>query len=363
MKNSFGNQLSFTLFGESHGDAIGIVIDGMTPGIPVDLDLIRKRLAERRPNGSISTARKEKDELRIVSGVFDGKTTGTPICILIPNEDTVSRDYEKTAFVPRPSHADYSAFMKYGGFQDYRGGGHFSGRLTAPLVAAGAIVEGALRSKGIRVFSHIQRIYDVIDKNFPGNLSDFEMPTDSPTLDESAWKDMIAVIEKARADGDSVGGIVETAVVGMPRGVGEPWFDSVEGLLSHAIFSIPAVKGIEFGDGFSISSMLGSEANDAFSLKNGEIITKTNRNGGINGGITNGMPLLFRTAIKPTPSILKEQDSVNLKTMKEEKLAINGRHDPAIVHRALPVINAVTAMVLADLLLSRFGTNFFQNKV
>ncbi len=362
MKNTFGNSLTVTLFGESHGKEIGVVIDGLTPGMDIDNDLIEKRLSERRPSGTIATSRKEHDCFSIVSGVFKNKTTGTPLCITIPNEDTRSRDYESTAYIPRPSHADFTAFCKYGGFQDYRGGGHFSGRLTAPLVAAGAIAEMALLKKGIRIVSHIRQLGNVQDTDFPENVTTYERVVGCPTVDPKIWEKMISCIEDAKKNGDSVGGIIETAVIGMPAGVGEPWFDSVEGMLSHAIFAIPAVKGIEFGSGFGLAGMLGSEANDAIRTENGKITTKTNHNGGINGGITNGMPILFRTVVKPTPSIYQKQESVDLRTMTSETIKIEGRHDPAIVHRALPVIEAVSSLVLADLLLTHFGTNYFLDK-
>ncbi len=362
MKNTFGNSVSFTIFGESHGDEIGIIIDGLAPGIEIDEEYIKLQLSRRRPKGKISTSRCEADEYRIVSGVFLGKTTGTPICILIPNTNKNSSDYSSITPLPRPGHADYAAKCKYHGFQDFRGGGHFSGRLTAPIVAAGAIAQSALMKKEIYIGTHIKSIVDKSDRDFCEkdlkkdilSLSEFSFPV----LDRSVEDEMRAEAEKAALEGDSVGGILECAVIGMPSGVGEPWFDSAESMLSHALFSIPAVKGIEFGAGFGFASKKGSEANDAFTTDGEKVYTKTNNNGGINGGITNGMPIIFRLAIKPTPSIFKEQETVNLDTMKNTTLKIEGRHDPCIVHRAAPVVDAVTAMVLCDMLAGRFGTDF-----
>lgn len=364
MKNTFGQNVSFTLFGESHGEEIGIVIDGLAPGIKVDTDYIRLQLDRRRPSGKISTSRSEADDFRIVSGVFSGRTTGTPICILIPNTNKKSGDYTKLATLPRPGHADYTAMCKYHGFQDHRGGGHFSGRLTAPLVAAGAIARMALAEKGIYIGTHIKALAGKSDREFDASdlKNDIDLLSKSsfPVLDSEAGALMRAEAEKAAAEGDSVGGILETTVIGMPAGVGEPWFDTVESVLSHALFSIPAVKGVEFGSGFALSSMKGSVANDSFITDGKTVSTKTNHNGGINGGITNGMPLLFRLAIKPTPSIYKEQETVDLTVMENKKLQIEGRHDPTIVHRAAPVADAVTAMVLCDLISGRFGTDYLK---
>ncbi|MBR3893783.1 MAG: chorismate synthase [Clostridia bacterium] len=358
MKNTFGQSVAVTLFGESHGSEIGAVLDGLAPGIRIDEDFIRHRLSLRRPFGKISTARVEPDEFRIVSGVFEGKTTGTPLCILIPNTNTRSSDYSKE--IPRPGHADYTAECKYHGCQDPRGGGHFSGRLTAALVAAGAIADSVLRECGIRIGTHISRLAGILDRPFDCLDADIAALSDLvfPVLSQSASEAMKREIELAAKDGDSVGGVLETAVTGLPTGVGEPWFDTVEGILAHALFSIPAVKGVEFGAGFDFASMRGSEANDAFRMANGEVVTVTNHNGGINGGITNGMPILFRCAVKPTPSIFLQQDSVNLETRQNTALSIKGRHDPAVIHRARVVVDSVTALVLCDLLAGRFGTDF-----
>ena len=350
MKNTLGNSISITLFGESHGQEIGAVLDGIAPGISVDEEFIRHQLSLRRPAGKISTARVESDPFRIVSGVFEGKTTGTPIAILIPNDNTKSKDY--TPEIPRPGHADFSAECKYHGFQDYRGGGHFSGRVTAALVAAGAILIAALQKKGIAIGTHICSLGMLQDRKF-GDLSlDFEQLNQSnfPVLDETVALQMRESIERAAAEGDSVGGVLETVVTGVEAGVGEPWFDSVESLLSHALFSVPGIKGVEFGDGFAMTELRGSQANDAFFPgPDGLPRTSTNHNGGINGGITNGMPLVFRVVVKPTPSIAQEQDTVDMRTGEAAKLAVSGRHDPCILSRAVPVIEAATALAMSEL--------------
>jgi len=364
MKNTFGNSLSVTLFGESHGEYIGAVLDGMTPGVAVDENYINSRLALRRPSGDISTSRAEPDNFIIASGVFEGKTTGTPLCILIPNTDTRSKDYSENRTKARPSHADFTAFAKYHGFEDYRGGGHFSGRVTAALVAAGAIAQTALLSKGITVATHIKQIGNVYDRDFENFTDDFEKlnSTYFAVLDQTAKEKMVEQIEKAKADCDSIGGVLETAVCGMMAGVGEPWFDSIESLLAHAVFSVPAVKGVEFGAGFNVANMRASVANDEFFIQNGKVCTRTNNSGGINGGITNGMPIIMRTAIKPTPTILKAQNTIDFINMQNTEITAKGRHDPCIVHRARAVIDAMCALTLCDLLLCRFGTDFFGAK-
>ncbi|MBR3816492.1 MAG: chorismate synthase [Clostridia bacterium] len=360
MKNTIGNNLSVTLFGESHGEAIGCVIDGIAPGVTVDEAFIASQMEKRKGISSISTARREADRVKIVSGVFNGKTTGTPICIMIENSNTKSKDYSLIRNLARPGHADFTAECKYRGFQDYRGGGHFSGRLTAPLVAAGAIAISALRSKGIFIGTHISRCGDITDREFGKIKEDIVMldSLDMPVLCEEKRKKMLSLIESVRAEGDSIGGILTTAVIGMPAGVGEPWFDTAESVLSHALFSIPAVKGIEFGKGFDFATMKGSQANDLFAVREGKTVTLTNNNGGINGGITNGMPIIFSLAVKPTPSIYKKQKTVDMMTKEEAELEITGRHDPAIIHRARVVADSVTALVLCDLLTTRFGTDY-----
>lgn len=359
MKNTFGNSVSVTLFGESHGEVIGAVTDGLAPGIKIDEDYIALQLSRRTPSGKISTARHEKDDFRIVSGVFNGMTTGAPITILMENTQADSRDYDKNRGLARPSHADYAAYSKYHGYEDYRGGGHFSGRLTAPLVASGAILLSALKAKGITVATHIKKCAGISDAGFtdPANEGKILETKSFPVLDEEAGERMRLAAEEAAKNGDSVGGILETAVCGLPAGLGEPWFDSFESVLSHGLFSIPAVKGAEFGAGFALADMKGSEANDPFYTENGVIRTKTNRSGGVNGGITNGMPVLFRTVIKPASSISLPQETVDFFKNENAVLTLDGRHDPCIVHRAAPVQDAVTAFVLADLLTLRYGTD------
>lgn len=363
MKNTFGNSVAVTIFGESHGAYIGAVLDGLAPGIIIDEEVIRHKLSLRRPQDELSTPRQEQDDFQIVSGAFNGVTTGTPLCILIPNNDTHSKDYSLTRAKARPGHADYTAYCKYHGFEDYRGGGHFSGRITAAIVAAGAIVQSALEQRGIYIGTHIAQCYNVIDRNFSDIRADIEMLNSLvfPVLDPAAGESMKEAIRDAREQQDSVGGVLQTAVVGLPGGIGEPWFDSVESQLSHALFSIPAVKGVEFGDGFDFAAMLGSEANDAFSVdEHGEISTVTNHNGGINGGISNGMPILFRCAIKPTPSIAQPQNTVDFMTEENAVLEIKGRHDPAIIHRARVVVDSITALVLSDMLAQRYGTDWLK---
>ncbi len=360
MKNTFGNSVSLTIFGESHGPAVGAVLDGLAPGIAVDEAFIARQLELRRPFGKISTGRCEADPFEILSGVFEGRTTGTPLCIVIPNKDTKSRDYEATRALARPGHADYTAHVKYHGFEDYRGGGHFSGRVTAALVAAGAVALSALRENGILVGTHVARCGGAADRDFGDLREDLARLNEArfAVLDEAKGREMQAAIEAAAAQGDSLGGVLETAVAGLPAGVGEPWFDSLESMLAHALFSIPAVKGVEFGAGFAMAEGPGSRWNDPFCLEDGEIRTRSNHNGGINGGVSNGMPLLFRCAVKPTPSIYKEQDTVDFLAGTEAKLRLEGRHDPAVVHRARVVADSVTALVLCDALALRYGTDW-----
>ena len=360
MKNTFGNAITLTLAGESHGDAITVILDGLSAGVRVDTAEIDRELSRRRPSGASDTARREADKYSVVSGVFEGYTTGTPICIVIPNESKRSEDYKALHGVARPSHADYAAYCKYHGFEDYRGGGHFSGRVTVGLVAAGAILQSALRGVGIEIGTHIASCGGVSDRGFEDIEKDIAWLKTAafPVLDGEKEAAMMEVITAAKKDSDSVGGVVETCVLGVPAGVGEPWFDSVEGLLSHALFSLGGVKGIEFGDGFALAGMRGSEANDPFHMDGGKAATLTNRNGGINGGITNGMPIVFRAAVKPTPSISKTQQTVNFVEGKDVELSIHGRHDPAIIRRICPVVDSVTALVLCDLLTLRFGEEY-----
>lgn len=360
MKNTFGNNVSVTLFGESHGEAIGAVIDGLPAGIEVDDAFIAHCLDLRRPYGKISTPRRETDDFKFLSGVYNGKTTGTAICVVIPNSNTASKDYSKSYGKARPGHADYTAFVKYNGCEDYRGGGHFSGRITAALVAAGAICLCVLARKGIFICTHIKKCAGVEDAAFDNYAENYKTLINEqfPVLDNEKGEQMIEAIEAAAKEGDSVGGVLETAVTGIPAGVGEPWFDSVESVLSHALFSIPAVKGVQFGVGFDCADMKGSQINDSFCIDNGIVTTKTNNNGGINGGISNGMPVVFSCAVKPTPSISKEQSTIDFLNNENTTLCVSGRHDPCIVHRARIVVDSVTAICLCDLLSQKFGTDW-----
>lgn len=363
MKNTFGSSVSVTVFGESHGEAIGAVIDGLCAGLPVSYERIDAYLSKRRPSGRTDTPRQEKDEYKILSGVFNGKTTGTPIAIVIPNENTRSKDYAYG--IARPSHADYTASQKYHGFEDYRGGGHFSGRVTAALVAAGAIITSALEKLGIKIGTHILKCAGVAGKPFSQDVSALNQEISTlnslsfPVLDEGAEGKMTEKILEASKEGDSVGGVLQTAICGLPAGVGEPFFDSVESVISHALFSVGGVKGIEFGSGFALADMKGSEANDPFEIADGKIVTKTNNNGGINGGITNSMPIIFNCAVKPTPSISKTQNTVDFIKNENIPLEIKGRHDPAIVRRACVVVESLSALAIADLLAQKYGTDVF----
>lgn len=361
MKNTFGNQLQVTIFGESHGEAIGVVIDGLAAGIQLDMDFINSMMDKRKAKGRISTQRRERDALHIVSGFFNGYTTGTPLTILIENTNTQSGDYEKTKNRLRPSHADFTANEKYQGYQDYRGGGHFSGRITAPLVAAGAIASQILQQKGITIASHILLCRDIKDRAFASHKDALlnEMCSVNqkafPVLDDQIGEEMKAMIEQVASTGDSVGGILESCIYNVPAGIGEPFFDSIESRLSHLLFSVPALKGVEFGLGFDFADKLGSEANDAI-IYTDKVETKTNHNGGINGGISNGMPILLRSVIKPTPSIYKEQETIDLETHEPCSLKIEGRHDPAIIHRARIVVDSVLALGMLDLIMEREAT-------
>ena len=358
MKNTFGQSLTVTLFGESHGPAVGAVVDGLAPGIPVDPDEIERQLARRRPQSSLDTPRQERDPFEILSGVFEGRTTGTPLAIAIPNQSTKSSDYSYG--LARPSHADYAAYCKYHGYEDFRGGGHFSGRITAALTAVGGILLPALEAVGITIGTHILRCRQAQDRPFADVACDVALLKERrfPVLDPASEAAIAEEIAAARSEKDSVGGVTQTAICGLPAGVGEPWFDSVESLLSHAMFSLGGVKGIEFGSGFALAGARASECNDAFRIREGAVVTETNHNGGINGGITNGMPVLFQCAVKPTPSIARPQKTVDFVRGENADIAVKGRHDPAIIRRICPVIDSVTALVVADLLTQRFGTDF-----
>lgn len=361
MKSATGDLIQLSLFGESHGEAIGVVIQGLPSGMKLDSQWMTQCLNLRKPQGTISTQRQESDLPEIVSGLFEGKTTGTPLCIMIKNEAQRSKDYEKMKTIPRPSHADYTAQIKYLGFQDYRGGGHFSGRITAPLVAAGAIFLQMLQEKGIDVGTHLTQLQEIHD--LPFSCDETEMRSQIKQLStqylaclsQTTSQQVQQRIQQAQQAGNSVGGILESVVVGMPAGVGEPFFDSIESKLAHLLFSVGAVKGVEFGLGFEFVNQTGSSANDAWIYQQEQIKTRTNFNGGVNGGITNGMPLVIKTVIKPTPSIYQNQDSVDWNLKKEVALQIEGRHDPAIVHRARIVVDSMIAFGLVDLLTQRYG--------
>ncbi len=362
MKNTIGNEITITLFGESHGEAIGCVLDGLPSGIEINEAYINEKMNQRKAVGKISTGRHEADEVHYLSGVKDAKTEGTPIAIMIQNTNMHSKDYASLSHIARPSHADYAAHLRYSGYEDARGGGHFSGRLTAPIVAAGSILRYALEQKGIVIASHIQNLHGIEDKSF--TVLEKEMNDVNhkafPVLDDEIGLLMQKEIENARDKQDSVGGILETVITGIDGGIGEPTFSSVESRLSEAIFSIPAVKGLEFGSGFELANMYGSEANDAWMIQDGKAVTKTNHNGGINGGITNGMPIVFKTVIKPTPSISLTQDTIDYEKMENVQLNITGRHDPAIIHRARAVVDALTAFVIADMYYSTYGRKWFE---
>ena len=357
MKNTFGSDLSLTIFGESHGRAVGAVLDGMAAGVPVDESFLAACMDKRRARGDgLSTPRVEADAVQLLSGVVNGHTTGTAIALMIENQNTRSGDYAKTADLLRPGHADYTAYAKYHGYQDARGGGHFSGRVTAALVAGGALVLGALNRAGIEIVTHIGRCAGISDAPFalddPAALAAqaealLNKSEGFALLDGSVEEPMKAAIRAAGAEGDSVGGVLETAVLGLPAGVGEPYFDSVESKLAHLAFSIPAVKGIEFGTGFG--------------MQGERIVTATNHNAGLNGGISNGMPVVFRTAVKPTPSIYKTQDTVDYIAKKDAELSIQGRHDPCIVPRAAIVQTCAAALAVGDLLTARYGMAWMED--
>lgn len=355
--NTFGNNITVTIFGESHGTAIGAVLDGLPAGEVIDWDAVRLEMARRAPGKNpLSTARSEKDAFTIDSGYFQGHTTGTPLCMRIVNGDQHSKDYDQLRHIMRPGHADYSGKIRYGGYNDYRGGGHFSGRLTAPLVFAGAVASQILARHGIYIGSHILQIGNVNDRSFSPLGEETttlqQLKTQNlPVLDTNQAAVMEQEILTAKQQQDSIGGSIECIIQGMPAGIGEPFFDSVESQLSHMMFSIPAVKGIEFGDGFALAAMRASQANDAFYYEQGQVKTKTNHNGGINGGITNGMPILFRLVIKPTPSISQPQETIDTDTQQNCMLEITGRHDPCIVQRAVPVVEAAAAWTILDMYL------------
>lgn len=352
--SSMGNKVKTEIFGESHSAAIGMTLTGIPAGEKINFDELYEFMLRRAPGrDATATARKEADMPEFLCGVVDGVTTGAPITAIIRNSDQHSRDYEKLRYTPRPSHSDYAAFVKYGGNNDIRGGGAFSGRLTAPLCIAGGIAKQILARRGIEVGAHVRIICGVCDEPFdsvaPGEVT-APGKKPFPTISDEAGEKMREAILCAKANGDSVGGTVECAVTGMPAGFGGPLFEGVEGRLSMALFGIPAVKGVEFGSGFKVADMYGSENNDAFAYKDGKVVTTTNHSGGIQGGITNGMPIIVHAALKPTPSIAKEQKTVDLETKEETTLVIGGRHDPCVVVRAVPAVEAAVALCILDLL-------------
>ena len=357
MSSYLGKNLHVSIFGQSHSEAIGVTVDGLPAGERVDLEELDRFLQRRAPGHTdTSTPRKEADKPRILCGLVEGVTCGAPLAAVIENTNTRSKDYDKLKDVPRPGHADYTAQVRYGGFQDVRGGGHFSGRLTAPLCIAGGIAVQILARRGIQVAAHILSVEEVNDRPFDpmgeqGETLDRVRRAPFPVLEQKAGERMRKTILEAREQRDSVGGVVECMVTGLSAGVGDPMFGGMESRLASVLFGIPAVKGVEFGSGFGAARMQGSEHNDPFAIADGKVVARSNHAGGILGGITNGMPILFRCAFKPTPSISKEQDSVSLSRMEPEKLVVEGRHDPCIVPRAVPVVEAAAALVVLDALL------------
>ncbi len=357
--NTIGNNIKISFFGESHGPYIGIVIDNLPAGIKLDEDLIKSNLTKRRPRKNISTPRVEADNYKIVSGFFNGYTTGGALTILIENSNTKSKDYTHLVNTPRPSHSDYPASIKYNGYNDYRGGGFFSGRMTALWMVIGAISEQILKKHNIYIGSHIASLKNIEDTSFNQNIEDYEQLVSLnssvfPVIDSTKEKHMRDLIEDTKTKGDAIGGIVETKAINLPIGLGEPYFLSVESYLSNLLFSVPGVKGVDFGKGFEISKYYASEVNDEYMVKNDKVTTKTNNNGGILGGLTTGRPLIIKCAIKPTSSIAKIQKTVNLEKWTETELSIEGRHDPQIVSRAAHVINSVVYFGILDLMIFNF---------
>lgn len=352
MSSMWGDKLKMSIFGESHSEGIGVILDGIPAGEEIDSDELYKFMSRRRAkNDGLSTPRIEADIPEIMSGIIDGKTTGTPICAIIKNTNTRSGDYSEMSQVARPGHADYTGFIKYNGFGDIRGGGHFSGRLTAPLCFAGGVCCQILSRMGITIAAHAVKIGGVADDSFDSVSVSHEflqtlLSKEYPVINDKALEKMKDKISDARKSGDSVGGVIEAVAVGVPAGIGSPIYDGLENIISSLVFSIPAVKGIEFGAGFAAADMFGSENNDEFFTDNGDIKTKTNNHGGILGGISSGMPIIFKAAIKPTPSIAKEQQSVNFVTNQEVTMATKGRHDPCIALRAVPCIESALAVAL-----------------
>lgn len=353
MSSFFGQHLHLALFGQSHGEAIGITMDGFPAGMVIDMNRVQVEMQRRAPgHSSLTTPRKEPDTPEILSGVLNGRTTGQPICAIIRNTNTRSADYGDGVDLLRPGHADYTGHVRYFGFEDWRGGGHFSGRLTAPIVFAGALCSQWLESQGVNIVSHIQQLGHIHDESLmaaqtidASALKQMVLPTLKPEIAQAMNQEILSAAQVQ----DSVGGVIECMITGLPAGLGAPFFDSVEGVLSHLLFAIPAVKGVEFGEGFGFAALRGSQANDPFGMENGRVVTKANHSGGIQGGITNGMPVVFRCAVRATPSIGQVQETVSLYRGQQEALSIHGRHDPCILPRAVPVVEAVAAIGMMDL--------------
>ena len=355
MSSTYGEALKLSIFGQSHGVAIGMTLDGIPAGLPVDFKALQAFLSRRAPgNNAYSTSRAEADMPQFISGIVDGFTCGAPIAAMIANTNTRSGDYDNLKDCPRPGHADYTAQVKYGGYQDTAGGGHFSGRLTAPLCVAGGLCKQWLQARGIRIAAHISALAGITDDELDPIIPDLDsIHTDFSVVNSDAGMSMRKAIAEAKETGDSVGGIVECVVTGLPVGLGQPMFGGMESKIAQIVYGIPAVKGVDFGSGFAGSYLFGSENNDAYTISNGSVVTTTNNCGGILGGITNGMPLIFRTAFKPTPSIARMQNSISITTMTDKQLEISGRHDPCIVPRAVPVVEAAAAIAIFDAMLLR----------
>ncbi|MGN1021299.1 MAG: chorismate synthase [Aristaeellaceae bacterium] len=354
MSSFYGERLKLSLFGQSHGEAIGITMDGFPAGMVIDMPRLASEMARRAPGQSkMTTSRREPDAPEFLSGVLEGRTTGQPICAIIRNTNTRSQDYGEGVDLVRPGHADYTGHVRYFGFEDWRGGGHFSGRLTAPITLAGALCSQWLADRGVRIACHIQQLGSVTDDSFLdadpqadyADLKGMHLPVLRAGLEEAMEAEVLA----AREDMDSVGGVLECMITGLPAGLGAPFFDSVESVLSHLLFSVPAVKAVAFGEGFGFAALRGSQANDPFRMEGERVVTTSNHSGGINGGITNGMPVIFRCAVRATPSIAREQQTVSLREGKDATLAVRGRHDPCILPRAVPVIEAMAAIGVMDL--------------
>lgn len=367
MRNSIGNNITMTIFGESHGPCVGVTLDGLPSGFKIDIDFLHEDMLKRKAVGLISTQRHEDDIPEIVSGLFNGYTTGTPLTILIKNKDQHSKDYEKIKGRLRPGHADYTAFKRYKGYQDYRGGGHFSGRLTSCMVAAGSICKQILFAKGVLIGSHLEQLYQLHDMPFSEDIEELNQQIQKvntmkfAVLDPEMEKPMEEAALQAQKEGDSIGGILETAITGYPAGIGDPIFGALESTLSQILYAIPAVKGVSFGLGFEFANLKGSQANDPF-YYDGNIKTKTNHNAGINGGISNGMPIRIHTCVKPTASIYKPQDSVDYTTKENVTLQIVGRHDPCIIHRARIVVDNMISFGLLDAWMSRAALAPFEGE-